>query len=69
MLFARFWTHPDDQIKEWAHSSAKCAEVLVQNRIEPRYILGAYVANQKTLDTIKELGLGLTVHIKSDIFF
>jgi hypothetical protein len=32
-------------------------------------ILGIYVANQTALDAIKKLRLGLTVCIKSDIFF
>src|SRR5688572_30013418 len=28
-VFARNWKYPEDQIKEWRHSSAKCAEVLI----------------------------------------
>lgn len=68
-LFARYWTHPDDQIKAWAHSSAKCAEVLVPGMIEPRYILGAFVANQAAFEAFGRLNCGLTVCIRSDIFF
>ena len=68
-LFSRYWTHRDNQYEEWAHKSVKCAEVLVPDKIEPQYILGIYVANQTALDAIKKLRLGLTVCIKSDIFF
>ena len=68
-LFARYWTHRDSQYEEWAHKSVKCAEVLVPDKVEPQYILGIYVANQTALDTIKKLRIGLTVCIKSDIFF
>ena len=68
-LFARYWTHRDSQYEEWAHKSVKCAEVLIPSKVEPRYILGAYVANQKALDSIKNLRMDLTVCIKSDIFF
>jgi hypothetical protein len=69
MLFARYWTHPDDIIKEWAHKSLKCAEVLIPNRVDPRWILGAYVANQSALAAFGELGTALTVTIRGDIFF
>lgn len=68
-LFARYWTHRDNQYEEWAHKSVKCAEVLVPNKVEPRYILGIYVANQTALNAIKKLETDLTVCIKSDIFF
>lgn len=68
-LFARYWTHRDNQYEEWAHKSVKCAEVLVPDKVEPQYILGIYVANQTALDTIKKLRTDLTVCIKSDIFF
>jgi len=68
-LFVRYWTHPENEYDEWAHKSIKCAEVLVPSKVEPRYILGAYVANQTALDNIKKLRMDLTVCIKSDIFF
>jgi hypothetical protein len=32
-IFALNWKHPEDQIEEWKHSSAKCAEALVPNQI------------------------------------
>ena len=68
-LFARYWIHRDNQYEEWAHKSVKCAEVLVLDKVEPQYILSAYVANQTALDAIKKLKMDLTVCIKSDIFF
>lgn len=68
-LFARYWTHPENVYDEWAHKSLKCAEVLVPGKVEPRYLLGAYVANQVAFVAIKNLQMGLTVSIKSDIFF
>ena len=68
-LFARYWTHRDNQYEEWAHKSVKCAEVLVPGKVEPEYILGSYVANQTALNAIKKLKTDLTVCIKSDIFF
>ena len=36
-VFALNWKHPEDQIEEWRHSSAKCAEALVPQKIPPDY--------------------------------
>jgi len=68
-LFAKYWTHPENQYEEWAHKSIKCAEVFVPNKVEPKFICGAYVANHIALAFFKKLDIGLTVCIKSDIFF
>lgn len=68
-ICANFWLHPDNQYEEWAHKSAKCAEVLVPDKIDSRNILGAIVANNTALAAFKKLQIPLTVSIKSDIFF
>ena len=69
VLFARYWTHPDDQYAEMKHKSFKCAEVLIPDKVEPRCILAAYVANQSAITAFGELGTVLTVSMRSDIFF
>jgi hypothetical protein len=68
-IFATFWLHPNNQYEEWAHKSAKCAEVLVPDKVDSIYILGAFVANQTALAAFKKLKIQLTASIKSDIFF
>lgn len=68
-VFATFWLHPENQFEEWAHKSAKCAEVLVPDKVEPEYILGAYVANRIALKALRKLKIDLTVCIKSGMFF
>jgi hypothetical protein len=68
-VFARNWKHPDDQIEEWRHSSAKCAEVLVPHKIPPRYILGAYVLNDSVRTELTAHGFDLPVTIDEDLFF
>ncbi len=68
-VFATFWLHQDNLIEEWAHSSVKCAEVLVPDRVESKYISGAYVANETALKVFNKLRIQLTVSIRSDIFF
>jgi hypothetical protein len=44
LVFAEYWTHPDDPIREWQHKVAKCAEVLVPDRIDPAFVIGVYVS-------------------------
>jgi len=43
-IYAQDWGH-SDKVQYWRQKSRKCAEVLVPNVIEPRYIMGAYVVN------------------------
>jgi hypothetical protein len=68
-LFAKYWTNSQDENERRAHKRLKCAEVLVPNKVEPNYVSGAYVANEKALASFAGLGTWLTVCIKNDIFF
>ncbi len=68
-VFARYWIHQNDPIDEWRHKSEKCAEVLVPDRIDAHYVIGAYVANETALSAFQQLNCGLQAHIRNDIFF
>jgi hypothetical protein len=68
-VFARSWKHPGDQIEEWRHSSAKCAEVLIPQRIPPDFLTGAYVSNAASKTRLEGHGFTLPIHLDSDIFF
>jgi len=68
-IFAQDWRHPDDPIEYWRHKSIKCAEVLVPNCIEPRYILGAYVANSDAKILLEDQEFIMSVTINPDLFF
>lgn len=68
-VFAANWKHPDDQIEEWRHSSAKCAEALIPQRIPPQYLLGAYVVSDAVHAKLEELGFALPIDINADLFF
>jgi hypothetical protein len=68
-IYARYWTNANNQYDLWENKSIKCAEVLIPDRVESKYIIGAYVANQTALRAFKELKIQLTVSTKSDIFF
>jgi ssDNA thymidine ADP-ribosyltransferase, DarT len=68
-LFARSWKHPEDMYDEMNHKSEKCAEILVPDRVEARFVVGAYVANQNASTAFQALGTGLPVRIRGDMFF
>ncbi len=69
MIYARYWTNVINPHNLWENQLIKCAEVLIPGSIEPKYILGAYVANQTALKAFQQLNVQLAVSIKSDIFF
>jgi len=68
-IYARYWTNSQNQFDYWEQKSIKCAEILVPDRVEPKYISGAYVANETALKAFKKLKIRLTVSIRSDMFF
>ncbi len=68
-IFARYWTHPDNPFEEMRHGSVMCAEVLVPHRVDPRYIIGAYVSCEQALGVVRESAPGLEVSINRNLFF
>ncbi|HKB91087.1 MAG TPA: DUF4433 domain-containing protein [Opitutaceae bacterium] len=67
-LRARSWIHTD-QIEKWKHASAKCAEVLVPDKVESPCVREAYVANETALEAFRKLEVSLKVRILADFFF
>lgn len=68
LVFAERWTD-NDQIREWQKKNAKFAEVLVPDRVEPRFILGAYVSCSESLLNLKEIEPTLDVTVNRYLFF
>lgn len=68
-IFARDWTHPDDQIQEWRHKSRKCAEVLVPHQVASSLITGALVPDDAARGRLSQAGFGLPVVVNPDFFF
>lgn len=66
--FAEYWTDPDP-IVQWQKKSAKCAEVLVPDKVAPNFIVGAYVSCQEAQDRLNGLGTGIGVTISGHMFF
>lgn len=68
-VFAQYWTHQGDSYEEMSHKSEKCSEVLVPDRVETLFIVGAYVANQAALAAFNSLNAELPVSINPVMFF
>ena len=45
MIYAENWHHTENQILNWQHKSAKCAEVLVPDRVPFEFIQGSISCN------------------------
>jgi hypothetical protein len=67
-VFARSWTH-SDPIEQMRRGAAVNAEVLVPDRVEPRHILGAFVASPNSQAGLRAVGFALPITLNPDIFF
>lgn len=69
LVFAEYWTHPDNPIEEWEHKSIKCAEVLVPDRVDPRYVTGAYVSSPESERRVRAASPAIGVELNPRLFF
>jgi hypothetical protein len=66
--FAEYWTD-DDRIQYWRKKAAKCAEVLVPDRVPPKFIQHAYVASVEMKKRMDTMNTGLEVRVDAHLFF
>jgi hypothetical protein len=69
VVFAENWKHPEDQILEWKHSAAMCAEVLVPNQVAVQFIVGAYVSGSVGRQALATVAPGLNITVDAHMFF
>ena len=69
IVYAEYWTHPDDPIAEMEHKSKKCAEVLVPDIVNPDYLLGGCVSCVQARDACQVTGISISVTIDTHLFF
>ena len=67
-VFALSWNHADPFEKDRL-KGVMCAEVLVPDKVESSYIIGAYVSSQEAYDTLKGLCPDLDIRISRTLFF
>ena len=68
LTFAEYWTDADERTY-WKKKSAKCAEVLVPDCIDPKYILGCYVSCEESRKSVNELVPELNAAVDAHLFF
>jgi hypothetical protein len=69
LIFAEYWTHPGDPIRQRTHKAVKCAEVLVPDRVDPVHILGAYVSCEESRRQLAQIMPHLPVAVDTHLFF
>jgi hypothetical protein len=69
LVYAADWTHPGDPIAYYRHKARMCAEVLVPNYVPSECIIGAYVLNQTSQNTLLAIGFNLPITINPYLFF
>lgn len=68
-IYALDWRHPD-RFEYFARKSKKCAEVLVPNQVETRFLMGAYVVSPDAADRlVSQHGFALPISVNSQLFF
>ena len=68
MVFARSWDS-DDPIEKLKSKRVKCAEVLVPDKVETRFITGFYVPNIDVKNKVLAAVSGLAVDVDAHLFF
>jgi len=68
LVFAEDWRDPDE-IRYWRKKNAKCAEVLVPDRVDAGYINGVYVSCQECEQQVRRLGLNIAITVDRHLFF
>ena len=68
LVFGRYWKD-EDPIEEMKKKECMMAEVLVPDRIDPKYIIGLYVCCQQSKTVASRSGPPITVTVNRDLFF
>ena len=68
LTFADDW-RDEDSIQYFRKKSAKCAEVLVSDKVEPQFIKGAYVSCEEAKADLRRLVPQLDIIINESMFF
>lgn len=67
-IYALDWRDPD-KFRYFEKKSKKCAEVLVPDRVEPRFIIGAAVVDRKAEATLRASDFPHPIRVDPVLFF
>jgi hypothetical protein len=68
LAFAEYWLNADP-IREYEMKGAKCAEVLVPHRVDPKFVTGAYVACAEAERNLTRYCKTIPVTLNPHLFF
>jgi hypothetical protein len=68
LTFAEWWTD-EDPVAYYRKKSAKCAEVLVPDGVDTKYITGIYVSCKDTLALVRDVDDGIEISLNPHLFF
>ena len=68
LTFADFWSD-ENRIEYYKKKHAKCAEILIPNRVSVEFIIGAYVSRNETKEKLDLLVPNICVTVNSHLFF
>jgi len=68
LVFAEYWPDPDP-IVQYRKKRVKCAEVLVPKKVDPKYIIGAYVSCEEAKIALVNAGIDIPITINPHLFF
>lgn len=67
-IYSKWWTD-DDPYEQLKRKRIKCAEILVPDKIDFEYIIGAIVVNEKAQHDLESLGFQKTIMVHPKVFF
>jgi hypothetical protein len=70
-VFAEDWRHPGNPSAYFDHKAVKCAEALIPDHVDSRYVIGVYTSCKKSASELQRLAPALPVRIVVDshLFF
>lgn len=67
-VYAVSWDHPDPMVKNELKRT-RCAELLVPDRVEPRFVLGCYIDHRSHRSTCVSQSPSVSVEVNAHVFF
>ena len=67
-VFAEWWNDPNPFVL-WENRRVKCAEVLVPDKLDARFIAGAYVSCAAAEGALRTVAPGIAITVDPHMFF
>ena len=68
MVFLDNWNDPNP-FQKLINARVKCAEALIPNKVDPKYIDGVYVVSNEHKKELQGMGVEISIEVNKHIFF